>query len=717
MRTKTRFNPPLVFGLLIVSFSLALAFAGPSFAPHNPLEEIRVMQVDGQFVSAPFPPFTYPGYPLGTDGWGRDVLSQVLWALRPTLILTGYVAILRLVIGTVIGLLAGWNKNAFGAFLNGLISAALSIPALLVALAVVALTGDFWQPWGFVLGLSITGWADSARLVREQTRVAREQSFIEASRALGQSNRAIVFSHILRLVFPYVWMLLALEISSTILLTAGLGFLGYYVGGEVWVWISDTTATRLRGMPELGQLLSGVNEDIYVSPWKLFASGTFVFITVLGFNLMGEGLRRAAISGSPSPRFFDLSLRLRWSIQEKTAWAKTHPFAFSVFAFIFIAAIALVVNRVKSLTQIDIRQTTSPGGHLWSSHYGSPSATLYMNAPGVDSPRVEWTFSDTQGFVGGPAVAADGTVYILTQTGTLQAVNADGDSKWSASIPTGGVGTPGLDAEGNIYVSDILGGLTSFTPTGGQRWHLDVPDSLEATSGPVIGNNGIAYYVVIGNVRAVSADGVLLWDTTAFTRRVTFSPILSPDEKFIFLRNTIIDTATGEVVTFDSLPATEQYMVGQSGLLFARFENKMTGWEYVDDVAEPRSYMEWSRTAFFGFPGLAGVFADGGMWMHYAGEGTEDSTLLWIDKKGNLLNRAQFPYRPSNIAGMDEDFVFYICGTLADHAECSAVEKGARESKWSLPLEGSSGVSGTALIPGRLYVATEAGTLFAVGEK
>ena len=722
MRNKTRFNSPLFFGLLIVSLSLTLAFAGPSFAPHNPLEEIHVMQVEGKFVSAPFPPFTYPGYPLGTDGWGRDVLSQVLWALRPTLILTGYVAILRLVIGTILGLLAGWNKNAFGAFLNGLISTALSIPTLLVALAVVALTGDFWQPWGFVLGLSITGWADSARLVREQTRVAREQSFIEASRALGQNAWTIVFKHIMRLVLPYVWMLLALEISSTILLTAGLGFLGYYVGGEVWVWISDTTATRLRGMPELGQLLSGVNEDIYVSPWKLFASGTFVFITVLGFNLLGEGLRRVAISGSPSPRFFDLSLRLRWGWEENVTspvkrFAKRSPFALGVFAFCAVATIAFIISQARQLTQPQVQQSQSPGGHLWSSQFGSPPATLYVNAPGVDSPKVEWTFSDIHGFVGGPAVAADGSVYVLSKTGTLHAINPDGTSKWKASVPAEGVGTPGLDEAGNIYVTDMLGGLTSFTPEGELRWHLDVPESFEATSGPVIGKNNVAYYVVIGNIRAVSSDGVLLWDASAFSRRVAFTPILSPDENFIFLRNTIIDAKTGEKLQFESLPDTEQYMVGQSGLLFARFENKMTGWEYVNEKAEPRSHMEWSRTAFFGFPGMAGVFADGGMWMHYAGEGTEDSTLLWLDKKGNMINRVQFPYRPSILGGMDEDFVFYICGTLADHAECSAVNKGAKDPKWALPLEGSIGVSGVALIPEGLYVATDEGILYAIGDE
>jgi hypothetical protein len=233
----------------------------------------------------------------------------------------------------------------------------------------------------------------------------------------------------------------------------------------------------------------------------------------------------------------------------------------------------------------------------------------------------------------------------------------------------------------------------------------------------MIGNNNIAYYMVIGNIRAVSRDGALLWDTAAFTRRVSFTPVLSPDERFVFLRNTIIDSVSGEVIKFDELPNAEQYMVGQSGLLFSRFENKMTGWEYLDGKAEQRNYMEWSRTAFFGFPGLAGIFADGGVWMHYRGEGTEDSTLLWLDKKGNQINRAPFPYRPSLLGGMDEDFVFYLCGTLEDHIECAAVEKGVEEPKWTLTLNDAASVSGLALIPGRLYVAAEEGILFAVGNK
>jgi len=721
MRTKTRLNFPLVFGLFIVGFSLALAFIGPSFAPHNPLEEVHVMEVNGKWISAPFPPFTFPEYPLGTDGLGRDVLSQVLWALRPTLILTGYVALLRLVLGTVIGLLAGWNNNAFGSFLNNLISAALSIPTLLVALAVVALTGDFWQPWGFVLGLSLTGWADSARLVREQTRVARSQLFIEASRALGQGNWSIIFNHILRLVIPFVWMLLALEISSTILLTAGLGFLGYFVGGEVWVWISDTTATRLRGMPELGQLLSGVNEDIYVSPWKLFASGTFVFITVLGFNLLGEGLRRVANSGSPSPRLFDLRLRMRWKWEDFLSpvkkWASAHPLAFTTAVLASLIFLTFAGNQITNLTKPSTPVTQSPGGHLWSSQYGSPSGTFYVNAPGVETPEVKWTFSDAQGLVGGPTVAADGSVYILSQTGRLHAIDANGSEKWSVTIAANGVGTPALDAEGNIYVTDMLGALTSFTPSGILRWRMEVPDSFEATSGPVVDSKGVVYYVVIGNVRAVDANGILLWETSAFTRRVAFSPVLSPNEEFVFLRSTIIDTSTGEVVKFAELPTGEQYMVGQNGLLYSRFESKMTGWEYLNGRAESRSSVSWSRTAFFGWPSLMGVFADGSMWLHYSGGGAEDSALLWLNKKGNQINLAQFPYRPSILGGMDENMVFYICGDFAGRLECSAVALGTKDAKWTLTLEGSANISGTALIPERLYVTSKDGILYAIGEK
>lgn len=717
-----RKNFPLILGILITAFTLALAFAGPSIAPQNPLEETRVFQLEsGEFLSAPYPPFKVPDFPLGSDSTGRDVLSQLLWALRPTLLLVGGVAVLRLLLGTIIGMMAGWYSNAFGKFINGVINAALSLPTLMVALAVVAVTSSTWQPWGFVLGLALTGWADSARLVREQTRITREQVFIEASRALGQSNYEIVFNHILRQVLPFIWMLLTFEISATLLVTAGLGFLGYYVGGEVWVWISDTEAARLSGMPELGQLLASVNEDIYTSPWKLFASGTLIFITVLGFNLLGEGLRRIANSGAPSSRLFDLFNRLRWHVEEAYVnplreKMRRNPLPSALVGAALIAALAFAVQKTNAVIQPIAYEIPIPGGHLWSGQWRDPSASMWTNAAGVESPQVLWSFTEESGLVGGPAISADGSVYLLSKEGTLHALDPSGSVKWSLSLPAGGVGTPALDAEGNIYAADVLGGLSSATPDGTLRWRLQVEDSFETTAGPVVSSDGVVYYVVIGNIRAVSTDGELLWDETAITRRYSSAPFLSPDGQFIFLRNVALNTTTGELMEFPELPTTEQFIVGMNGLLYTRFENKLAGFEYVDGRAEIRNRMEWTRTAFFGFPGIAGVLADGGMWLHYNSE-YEDSSLVWLDKEGNLMSRARFALRPSTFAGMDEDFVYYICGSQRAKVECLAVPKGSSNRTWTLPLENGSIVSGAALVPGRLYVATAEGFFYAIGDE
>lgn len=716
-----RRNTPLILGIIITGLTILLAIAGPSLAPKNPLEEKRVLQVEGgEFLTAPYPPFKVPDYPLGSDSHGRDVLSQILWALRPTLMLVGYVALLRLFIGTVIGLTAGWHNNRFGAFINGLISAALSMPTLMVALAIVALTSE-WQPWGFVLGLSLTGWADSARLVREQTRITREQLFVEASRALGQSNIEIIINHILRQVLPFVWMLLTFEISSTLLVTAGLGFLGYYVGGDVWVWISDTAAARLSGMPELGQMLSGVNEDIYTSPWKLFASGTLIFITVLGFNLLGEGLRRIANAGAPSSRLFEIFNRLRWRLDEKYVAPlkqkmRANPLPSAVVLLLLFTLLGFAINQALIVIQPQAKSTPIPGGHLWSGQWRDPSASMWMNAAGVKSPQVQWTFSEASGLVGGPAVSADGSVYLLSTNGTLHSLADDGSVNWSISLPAGGVGTPALDADGNIYASDTSGGLSSVTPDGTLRWHFQVDGSFEATSGPTVGANGTIYYVVIGDLRAVSSEGELLWSTTAINRRFGSAPILSPDEKMVFLRNTALNTETGEVIEFANFPTTEQYIVGLNGLLYARFENKVTGWEYVENEAQILTRMEWSRTAFFGFPGIVGVFADGSMWLHYNSE-YEDATLLWLDNEGNMINNARIAYRPSTFGGMDEDFVSYICGSRRGKVECVAIDKGQKTPKWNLPLEDGSTISGLALIPERLYVSTQEGFFYAIGNE
>ena len=144
---------------------------------------------------------------------------------------------------------------------------------------------------GFYHWLSLTGWVDTALQVREQTRIIKNQVYVEAASAIGASNQQILSSHILKQIAPMLLMLFAFEVSSTLMLTAGLGFLGYYIGGDVWVETDDFVARRISGSPDLGQMLA-TSWFTLTKPWAMVVVGTTVFLTVLGFNLIGEGLRQ-----------------------------------------------------------------------------------------------------------------------------------------------------------------------------------------------------------------------------------------------------------------------------------------------------------------------------------------------------------------------------------------------------------------------------------------
>ncbi len=717
---KHPINWPLSLGLIIVGFTLFIALLGPSIAPRNPLEEQRVIQHGDVWISAPYPPFTVEGYPLGSDKWGRDVLSQMLWALRPTLMLVGYVAVLRLLVGTGIGLLAGWNSGPFGNILNALIGAALSIPIIIIALATVATLGTTYGPWGFVLGLSITGWADTARMVRDQTIIIRSQPFIESARAMGASSRRLLIGHVLRQIIPFLWMLFTFEISSTLLLTAGLGFLGYYVGGEVWVWISDTVAARLSGMPELGQMLSGVSEDIYTGPWKMFAAGTLVFITILGFNLLGEGLRRQANAHARTSALWEKIQKWLWQMDDERVtpskkWIRAHPVQSVFGGFLLLAALIALSYQWSVITRPQPLVYPVPGGHLWGSQYHDPYGTLWAQAEPINQPQVIWQYQDAGGFSGGPAVSNSGEIYLATLAGQLIALSPEGQLIWQKSLPAAGVGSPALDVEGNIYVADQSGGLSSFTSTGEFRWNNRPDGDFEATSGPIVGINNIAYYTVIGDVRAISSAGELLWQKSAYTRRVTYEPILSPDENLVFLRNTALITNSGQKISFDNPLVIEQFVVGLDGNLQARFESQLYAWEFDGERPQILNHMQWSRTSFFGFPSLMGVLPDKSAWIHYTSP-DEDSNLLWVDAEGETINHNRLPYRPSILIAFDAINNFYLCGSNHGKAECSAVALGQTDPFWTFELPEGVLVTGGALVPDRFYVATQEGFFFAIGD-
>ena len=225
-KPRSSVNWTLWVGLAFVLLVILLAAVGPALAPSDPLKENFIGRTGERFIKPPFAPRQVEGFPLGSDEWGRDLLSRLLWAVRPTLTLVLVVAGLRLAIGILFGLISGWSNRLWARILDGLISFGISAPVLFVALCVIAAVGNEWGVWAFIAGLSLTGWAEAARVVREQTRSLRGQAFVEAARGMGATSEQLILSHVLPHVLPLMWIQLAFEVSGALLATASLGFPG-----------------------------------------------------------------------------------------------------------------------------------------------------------------------------------------------------------------------------------------------------------------------------------------------------------------------------------------------------------------------------------------------------------------------------------------------------------------------------------------------------------
>ena len=157
-----QFNVPLILGVLLVIPFLIMAFLGPSLAPHDPAEIFKALKIDDIWYTSPFQPGEVPGFPLGTDDVGRDLLSRILWAVRPTLLLALWVMTARLAIGFLLGLLAGWFQETVGWLVDYLVSVSVSIPTLVFAVGLILLLGIDDGLLNFIVAMSLTGWTETA---------------------------------------------------------------------------------------------------------------------------------------------------------------------------------------------------------------------------------------------------------------------------------------------------------------------------------------------------------------------------------------------------------------------------------------------------------------------------------------------------------------------------------------------------------------------------
>ena len=255
-------------GVLIVM--IAVALLAPLLAPHDPLAQDLSKRV--------IPPVWHEKgsweHVLGTDQFGRDYLSRLIHGARISLLIGFAAMAISMVIGTTLGVLAGYFGGRIDMAVNFVITTRLAMPVVLVALAVVSLIGNSLWVVIWVLGLLI--WDRFAVVMRSTTQQVRNLDYVAAAQALGCSTLRVVLSEIMPNIANHLIVVATLEMAHAILLEAALSFLGLGVQPPAPSW---------------GLMISEAKGYMFFDPWLIGIPGTALFLLVMAINLMGDGVR------------------------------------------------------------------------------------------------------------------------------------------------------------------------------------------------------------------------------------------------------------------------------------------------------------------------------------------------------------------------------------------------------------------------------------------
>lgn len=258
-------NPRAIAGMAIMA-AFAAVIAAPTLVPFHP---------DTPHLLAILHPPARP-YLLGTDNLGRDILSRVLVASRVSLAIGVLSMLVSIVLGVLVGACAGFSGGAIDAVLMRVTDVVLAVPVFFLAVAFLALFGPSVPGLIWIIGL--TAWPPAARLVRGEFLVLRGRDFVTAARATGASGARIVVRHLLPNVVPVIVISATLRVGLAILTEAGLSFLGLGVQPP---------------QPSWGNIIADGREYLATAWWVSLFPGVCVFLAVMAFNLVGDGLRDA----------------------------------------------------------------------------------------------------------------------------------------------------------------------------------------------------------------------------------------------------------------------------------------------------------------------------------------------------------------------------------------------------------------------------------------
>ena len=263
-------NPALVIGLTLIGIVVAMAALAPWISPHDPYTQDLTKRM--------IPPFWHAkgtwDHALGTDNLGRDYLSRVIYGARISLLIGVSVMVISGLIGTTLGLLAGYFGGKVDMVVNFIITARLAMPVVLVALAVVAMIGGSLTV--VILTLGLLKWDRFAVVMRSATQQVRSLDYVTAAEAAGASRTRVLLGEILPNVLPHLIVVATVEAGSAILLEAALSFLGLGVQPP---------------LPSWGLMIAEAKNFMFFSFWLIAIPGSALALLVLGVNLAGDGLR------------------------------------------------------------------------------------------------------------------------------------------------------------------------------------------------------------------------------------------------------------------------------------------------------------------------------------------------------------------------------------------------------------------------------------------
>ena len=260
----------LMIGGVVLATTILLALLAPVLSPHDPYQQSLIKRLAKPIWQSEG---TWD-HPLGTDQVGRDYLSRLLYGARISLLIGFSVALLSGMIGTALGVVAGYFGGRLDMVITFIITLRLSLPFVLVAVAVVGLVGGSLKVVIITLGLLL--WNRYAVVMRSATQQVRNQDYVPAAQAVGCSTLRILLSEIMPNILNNLVVVATLEMANAILLEAALSFLGLGVQPPTPSW---------------GLMVSEGKDFLFFEPWLITIPGVALFILVLAINLVGDGIR------------------------------------------------------------------------------------------------------------------------------------------------------------------------------------------------------------------------------------------------------------------------------------------------------------------------------------------------------------------------------------------------------------------------------------------